>query len=513
MYRYLITTSEDQLAQIYDDIIANKVSKRSTINYVINNSENLFIWLIAENEYNLKIVEAEKSPRMKLKEENTFFTWGADKMNPAYIKVYYKGYQIGIHCLDNVLIKEEYRNTLWKYSLNDLIKLHLWLMNALNFKYTLASAYFNRLKETSDRIAFSKDKKHVISDEFSSYLEKGATDRYGQFVTNIGYYTEDTIYSYDQNSAYLSAYYKLGTVSAVEKVTNELHEVTGIDEDYIYLINITKGSLNSTYQPWQQMLKDEKHSFKDFNEEIYKGIITQIELKNLLQSYRDLEYEILEAYLVYKSFNDDTKALVKKFYDEKNEYTGVEKMIVKTGALSAIGTFVNKSIFLKITHAFIIANAKEYIRDISHQIEEMGYKVVGTDTDAIKTNIPPEEFEKLVNLSGELGDFKIEHKFDDFFQYKPKQYIGMENGEISYVCGGQPEICVPELISKYKEVSIYYRKEVDIKDEEYQNLSEFDYHSVSDVIDLLTRWMRPTNKDTSCNDVHRLCDRYCECLC
>lgn len=414
------------------------------------------------NEDNRKITH-------NLPENNSFIVFGEEKLEQrqvTFLKVRVNNKNIGICCVDNLIDKQNYKDQVRAMSFdefNDFVE----FLNANKIKYTIASSYFNRFLEYAPKpIIFNREQDGYFSDSIKSILDRGVY-KYGLLLTKDNY-KYPKVYSYDINSAYPAALKKFGVVKSVKKITN-IKYCDVLKQIYFGVFKITDGQLKDGKVPFQAMSNErristgmyypkykDKKEFNDFKVINYLGVVTSIDINYLKESYDNLKYEFIEGYAVDFYTSSDIATFIDGLYAQKQLLSGLKKMVVKTGYNALIGCFApnwkTDNYLLKISHLFILIYVKDYMRNTINKITEMGYQFIGCDTDSIKTDMPVEVFKLIAPYGSELGQFKLEHEFTDFYQYQTKQYCGFENGELVTVCAGDPIYNMKVLLKNYEVV-------------------------------------------------------------
>lgn len=440
----------------------------------IKDSRNLYDELEGFSQYSLK--QNGRQINHNLPEDNSFVAYGDDLFKTrksTVVKVRVNKKHRIICCIDNLVDKLSYKETVRNMLDEDFIDF-VQFLNENKINYTIPKSYFKRFVELNpDSLKYTKKNEKALSNNIKEMLFSGQY-KYGLLLTKNNY-RAPLAYSYDINSAYPNAIKNIGLVNSVVKIDLEdLHFYK--DSLFFGIIKVTKGLLKENKAPFQGLNhiklktiyvpklsnKNNSEVFTNFNENNYVGLFTSLDLNYLEDAYEGLEYSILEAYSVKMSLNNNTEMLIDSMYSQKNHLKGIKKSIVKLGLNSFIGCFApnsnNENSILKISYLFILTYVKEQLRRTINKVMEAGYEFISCDTDSIKTNMPPEEFSKIAQLGDELGQYKIEHKFVDFYQYQTKQYCGIENGELCIVCAGDPEVNQPILLKKYKNQSLNLSK-------------------------------------------------------
>ena len=393
-----------------------------------------------------------------------YSTESFDCKKPIFVKIKINNKVFGIHCIDNLIDKIDYKNKVRALSDKEFIDFVKFL-NANKIKYTIASSYFKRFEEYLPKtLVYYRKQDSLLTNTIKSILDRG-TNKYGLLLTKENY-NSPKVYSYDINSAYPAALKKYGVIKTVKEIHN-YKQTVALKQVYFGVFKITDGQLKNNKTPFQGINNDRRISsgmynpnwlrrditFKDFKENNYIGILTSIDIDYLEESYTNLKYEFIEGYEVEFYRSNEIDIFIDSIYAQKQTVAGLQKMIVKTGYNALIGCFSincrSENYLLKISHLFTLTYVREQMRRTIDKIKELNYEFIGCDTDSIKTDMPIEEFEKIAPVGKEIGEFKFEHCFIDFYQHKTKQYCGYENNELVIVCAGDKDINIPILLENY----------------------------------------------------------------
>ena len=399
---------------------------------------------------------------------NSFIVYASEYFEcekPIFVKVKKNNKIINIHCVDNLIDKQTYKDTIRGLNDKEFIDF-VEFLNVNKIKYTIASSYFKRFEEYIPKaLKYNKKQDSLFSESIKSILDRGMY-KYGLLLTRENY-CAPIVNSYDINSAYPDALEKYGVIKTVKKIYNFKLTVQ-LKQTYFGVFKITDGQLKSNKVPLQAMSNDRRTStgtyipkwknknliFTDFKENNYLGLLTSIDIDYLKESYDNLKYEFIEGYEVEFYTSNEISTFIDSIYAQKQLLSGIKKMIVKTGYNALIGCFAmdvkKENYLLKISHLFILTYVREKMRRVINKIKELGYEFIGCDTDSIKTNMSIEVFSKITEIGNKLGQFKLEHCFTDFYQYQTKQYCGYENGELVIVCAGDPIYNKKILLDKYR---------------------------------------------------------------
>lgn len=461
-----------QVYELRKAIEANSLQEIFKCKYkvvAIRDSSNIYKELEGFKQYFIN--EDNRKITHNLSEDNSFVSYGTEfyeQHKAVYIKVRMNGKNIGICCADNLVDKQSYKDKVRALSFeefNDFVE----FLNENKIRYTVAGSYFKRfLKYAPQPIIWNKKQDTYFSDSIKSILDNGIY-KYGLLLTKDNY-KYPKVYSYDINSAYPAGLRKYGVVKGAYTIrkfqyTEILHESYG--NIYFGVFKITDGQVKPNKTPFQGMPNERRIStgiyysnykgcktFEDFKKDNYLGVVTSIDIDYLKENYDNLKYEFIEGYVVDFYTSPEIENFINELYAQKQSSTGLKGKVVKLGCNGLIGCFSyddkKDNYLLKISHLFILTYVRDYMRKTINKITEMGYQFIGCDTDSIKTDMPVEVFKLIAPYGSELGQFKLEHEFTNFYQYQTKQYCGFENGELVTVCAGDPEYNLRVLKNKYQ---------------------------------------------------------------
>lgn len=494
-----------------DNNTLEQILNQSNNNVAINYSEKLIEELRTFNR--IEYATLTKGYLSAVKENNTYFNMSLDiddNSKTTFIKLKKNNRQISILCVDNLIDRDEYREQIRNcnsYDFTDFVE----FLNEQGITTTIARSYYKRLKDSSKvQTAYRlQHRERNISDSTKRLLVY-SNYKYGYLLTKEKYYTDNTVYSYDINSAYPYALKTLGLVTFAIPVTESILKTDKKYSKNMYhyfgTINITNGKLKENKLPFQfmnntkvfnKLFRDKVDTFTDFNKSNYIGLITDIELNELEDSYDNLEYTLSDIYRVYIDTPKELVTFIDDLYEQKSKSVGLKKQVIKSGINSMIGKLSpddnKENYILKISHLFLLAYIRNYLRTIGNEILSKGYEFIGCDTDSIKTNMPINEFSKIAMYGNELGQFKVEHTFTNFYQSKTKQYCGIENNELVIVCAGDKEVNQIPLIEEY-------RKEI-LCNETQSRMGCITHSNINRII-ILDRWLRRNSESfRNSNDI------------
>jgi hypothetical protein len=494
-----------------DNSVLEQILSQNNNNIAINYSEKLIEELRTFNR--IEYATLSKGYLSAVKENNTYFSISldlADDSKTTFIKLKKNNRQISILCVDNLIDKDTYREQIRNsnsYDFSDFVD----FLNEQQITTTIARSYYKRLKDSSKEqtVYRLQHRERNISEETKRLLVY-SNYKYGYLLTKEKYYTDNTVYSYDINSAYPYALKTLGLVTfaipITESILNTDKKYSKNMYHYFGTINITNGKLKENKLPFQfmsntkvfnRLFRDKVEIFTDFNKSNYIGLITDIELNELEESYDNLEYTLSDIYRVYIDTPKELVTFIDDLYKQKSELSGLKKQVIKSGVNSMIGKLSpddnKENYILKVSHLFLLSYIRNYLRTVGNEILSKGYKFIGCDTDSIKTNMPIDEFNKIARYGNKLGQFKVEHTFTNFYQSKTKQYCGIENNELVIVCAGDKEVNQIPLIEDY-------RKEI-LCNEEQNRMGCISHSNIGRII-ILDRWLRSNSESfRNSNDI------------
>ena len=306
---------------------------------------------------------------------------------------------------------------------------------------------------------------------------------------------EGKFWDYDYNAAYLEAAGKNSNISGVFCATALIDEVPP-ESRWIAQVEISRGRCTSKY-PFLTSIG----YISDFNEQKYRGILTNDEVNIILKYYEDVE--IKYDFILFSEITD--KYRLSSFVEEVDELRKSEfKMIAKaiyTHGIGNLGSNYQNVTQSNIFYQLILGSARANLYETVNYIGSHGYEVYYIDTDGFATNCSPDELIKLgFNISEELGDFKIEREGYNFMTTGAdcKQYLWLdEDGNINHKLSGDPDIVVEKAVNSYKEqLNKINRKEVTHEERISKLINRLNCY----ICNLFNWWYRCTNKDTRYND-------------
>lgn len=311
---------------------------------------------------------------------------------------------------------------------------------------------------------------------------------------------EGKYYDYDINSAYLDELKNLSFARGI-------HECKHISEvpkhaRWIAYMTIAFGECKTNFP----IRFNRTDIIKDFSENRFTGLITDVEFNDLLDTYTNVKYTVNACYYINPSpIKTNMQNLIDEIDELKHSDISWKKAFGKNVYTQMIGALSNSFKGIdrgNIYHQFILADVRSKVRSMAIKIENAGYLVYYIDTDGFSTNCPPEVMTELgFKISNNIGDLKIEREGYNFMATaKCKQYLWQdEDEEIDYKIAGSPEREVSKNLAIYKKAlaKLNIRKEVRKHKEKFDKfLSKCSMY----IRNLFIWWSRHAYQDFSYND-------------
>ena len=287
----------------------------------------------------------------------------------------------------------------------------------------------------------------LTGENLDEEIRDAYTGGYNDFVQGKKMKKYAGVYVYDINSLYPYASVAYPLPYGKPTMQKDIPEKTD-DIFYFVSINVLNGKIKDGYIPFVEVKCDYRYPLEGYVTEFYKNTVLTLSMYDfeLLKKHYDVTYKVLDV-IVFKAKKGIFDNYMRYYYEKKKTATGAERKYDKmmlnalTGRIGQRHKMMGMRLHYKdnkfwydyietertknlayVAVAAAITSIGRYI--IINAIQDNLEYCLYSDTDSLHSTK-----ELDLPISDEMGDYKIEHYYDEIKYYGRRNYIGREKDD------------------------------------------------------------------------------------